>query len=292
MHIFKNHFEGKDTFVIGGTFTNGCQKQITPQEAQHCFTVFKVPKKQRQDVLSVLEETAADTPEHLLEVLATEQVPIHAIPDHLLTEPVVLSLLEQRRKIGVVLAGLVNNIPKKLRTDAVMKLATHVDPDTLHFVASEKMTPELLTTAVNCFARAFIYIPDELQTPELCKTAVEKDGYLLRFCNKELLTAELCMTALKTEPNVLSSIPERLMTAEMCETAVKSNFRNLHYVPERLLAVELCKLALGRSHWAAQMIPEHLRLQCREEEEQALERFHKEWDKKMTVDASMSGADQ
>lgn len=41
MHIFKDHFEGKDTFVIGGTFTNGCQRCIPEYKAQECLCAFE-----------------------------------------------------------------------------------------------------------------------------------------------------------------------------------------------------------------------------------------------------------
>jgi len=167
--------------------------------------------------------------------------------------------LKEARKNGHVLTEL----PDKLRTLELSRIALAKNGDALKYLSDNKKTEELCEIAVNNTGLALQYVPEKLKTKKLCKIAlndpqliIEKIKYqdILKYVPERFKTEELCDKAIDRNGRTLGDIPKRLKTYERCKRALENDGFILD-VPEELHTPELYRIICNKFGWQLEYVP-------------------------------------
>jgi len=163
-------------------------------------------------------------------------------------------------RMAVVQNGeALRDVPQKLRTEEICRIAVTQNGGALYFVPKHLRTEEMCRIAVVQDGRALEYVPQTLRTEKICRLALTQDGMALEHVPQKLRTDEMCRVAVAEYGGALEYVPEPLRTEEMFRIAVAQDGRALGWVPENLRTEDMCTIAVAQNGWALKYVPEDLR---------------------------------
>jgi hypothetical protein len=125
------------------------------------------------------------------------------------------ALVDADLALRAVRAGVrLGDIPRWLRSDAVIQAALDNDMLDVRWLDRTQFTPEIAARAVQyTYTDLLEYVPRELVTPELCLAAVTASGTSLQYVPTGFMTVPLCVAAVRSSDEALDFVPDALRDA-------------------------------------------------------------------------------
>jgi hypothetical protein len=157
------------------------------------------------------------------------------------------------------------NVPKKLRTVDLCRMAVAQNGWALEYVPERVRTEEMCRIAVAQNGGALGLVPEDLRSEEMCGFAVAQNGWALYDVPPKMCTDEICRIAVAQDGEALQYVPQHLRTGAMCRIAVAQNGWALKFVPQKLRTEEMCRIAVAQHGEALRYVPQKLRTEelCR-----------------------------